>query len=358
MTIRFNCACGTAMEVPDEFAGRRGKCPKCNSIVTVPTVNKTIKITSGDEKANNTGIKNDQAVPGKVTAQTPGAEERLNKDASLVIRAKCECGNEITVAKHFEGRMTKCNKCGKVFKIAANVQEQQTIPVPNAPVQSPPANSINVNSPPAQTTQEDNVLNKNDEKSVLIPGNETHPVETAHDNDQSEPVLIPVSATGDKSSAHPVMSAKQGTSRISLNKLTKSGLHIFLGPAVTDLYKIRLSLALGLLVIVCLIQFVNTMGWRLPLSIFSVLLLITGIAAIIVGGLVRSIRDIILGCDAVIAVFSTPLFVRIFNIHRGSRMTYTALKALIGWAGVGYVLLSGFAVLVIVSILLAVRKKS
>ncbi len=356
MSVRFNCACGTAIEVPDEFAGRRGRCPKCHAVVTVPSVNKTVKITSGDDKdAISNGKQNNQAVSEKVTAQPAGVEEGV-KDASLVIRMKCECGNDIIVAKQLEGRRAKCKKCGRVLKIVADALNKNN-EVSKATIENT-SPSIPFSHPDTSSSSHSNqhVRAEHAEQPVLIPVGAPKPMKSPSDQVQSEPVFIPESAGGE-SNVTRVTSVKPDNSRLSLDKLTRRGMRILLEPGTTDLYKVRLSLALGLLGIVCLIQFVNTMGWKFPVSVFCVLLLITGLAAIIVGGLVRSLRDIILGCVSVIAVFSTPLFVKIFSIRRGSRMTYTALKALIGWAGVGYVLLSGFAVLVIVTILLAIRKK-
>ncbi|HUT95374.1 MAG TPA: DUF4282 domain-containing protein [Thermoguttaceae bacterium] len=37
MAIHFNCGiCGQTMEVPDDMAGSRGRCPKCNNAVDIP----------------------------------------------------------------------------------------------------------------------------------------------------------------------------------------------------------------------------------------------------------------------------------------------------------------------------------
>lgn len=38
MAIRFHCQCGQEMTVPDEHAGKRGKCPGCQEIINVPAV--------------------------------------------------------------------------------------------------------------------------------------------------------------------------------------------------------------------------------------------------------------------------------------------------------------------------------
>ena len=38
MPIRMNCpACHAKLAIPDQYAGRRGKCPKCSSPIDVPT---------------------------------------------------------------------------------------------------------------------------------------------------------------------------------------------------------------------------------------------------------------------------------------------------------------------------------
>jgi hypothetical protein len=36
MPIAFACECGKSFSVPDEFAGKRTKCPKCGAALTVP----------------------------------------------------------------------------------------------------------------------------------------------------------------------------------------------------------------------------------------------------------------------------------------------------------------------------------
>ncbi|MCX7047565.1 MAG: hypothetical protein NTX50_19030 [Candidatus Sumerlaeota bacterium] len=36
MTIRFTCDCGKTFRVPDQFAGKTGRCPNCNALKTIP----------------------------------------------------------------------------------------------------------------------------------------------------------------------------------------------------------------------------------------------------------------------------------------------------------------------------------
>lgn len=36
MTVRFQCACGQKLSAKDESAGRKVRCPRCRSVVSVP----------------------------------------------------------------------------------------------------------------------------------------------------------------------------------------------------------------------------------------------------------------------------------------------------------------------------------
>ena len=34
--ITFKCNCGQMLKVPDEYAGKQGKCPKCSTVNIIP----------------------------------------------------------------------------------------------------------------------------------------------------------------------------------------------------------------------------------------------------------------------------------------------------------------------------------
>lgn len=38
MTIEFECGCGELLQVSNEFAGKKGRCPACQKIITVPAI--------------------------------------------------------------------------------------------------------------------------------------------------------------------------------------------------------------------------------------------------------------------------------------------------------------------------------
>lgn len=62
MSINFNCPeCNTEIEVPDDFAGRKGKCPECGHVMTVP----------GEPSAPSTMTERDPVPPESHFADAP-----------------------------------------------------------------------------------------------------------------------------------------------------------------------------------------------------------------------------------------------------------------------------------------------
>jgi cell division septation protein DedD len=52
MVIRFQCECGRTLRIEDEYAGRKGKCPACEAIVTIPEVTDAFESPSDLQKAD------------------------------------------------------------------------------------------------------------------------------------------------------------------------------------------------------------------------------------------------------------------------------------------------------------------
>lgn len=77
MTISAICACGAKLEAKEELAGKRVKCPKCASTLTVP--NGSAAVTS--------------------------------------IRAACQCGQAFQAKATLAGRSVKCPSCGQALVV-------------------------------------------------------------------------------------------------------------------------------------------------------------------------------------------------------------------------------------------------
>jgi hypothetical protein len=89
--ITFSCEhCGKVIKVPDNFAGKRGKCTGCGQIMTVPDISRSFEKTS-QSKAS-------------VTPDT--------------IRFKCNgCEKKFKVPSKYVGKTVKCSNCGQPIQI-------------------------------------------------------------------------------------------------------------------------------------------------------------------------------------------------------------------------------------------------
>ncbi|MEZ6117348.1 MAG: hypothetical protein R3C28_12335 [Pirellulaceae bacterium] len=81
MPIQVKCSCGKSLAVPDKYAGKRIKCPGCESALTVP-------------------------------AQTAAAKP-------AAISVKCKCGKTLGVKPELAGKKVKCPTCQAVLAIPA-----------------------------------------------------------------------------------------------------------------------------------------------------------------------------------------------------------------------------------------------
>lgn len=75
--IRFNCKnCGHRLKIPDQHAGKKGKCPECKQLIVIPA--------AGEESTQ----------------------------AASIIKFRCpNCGQKIGVTTDYAGKRVKCAKC-------------------------------------------------------------------------------------------------------------------------------------------------------------------------------------------------------------------------------------------------------
>ncbi len=110
MPLVVNCSCGKQLRVPDEFAGKRVKCPACQNPCAVPAA----------------------GAPSRTAPATP---------AGTMISFRCTCGQTMQARAEFAGRKTKCPSCGEVVPIpgkAGTADKLTTAPKKAAPAPPPP----------------------------------------------------------------------------------------------------------------------------------------------------------------------------------------------------------------------------
>ena len=96
MAIKVKCKCGKAFGAPDNYGGKRVKCPGCGDPLTIP---------AGGESAG----------------------------AGSSIKVTCECGKSVAVKAELAGKRIKCPGCGNPLAIPGKA----TRAAANAPQQSP-----------------------------------------------------------------------------------------------------------------------------------------------------------------------------------------------------------------------------
>jgi hypothetical protein len=96
MPILLECSCGKQLRVPDEFAGRRIKCPACSEVQTVP----------------------EPAAASPLTAKAPARPAGVSAPtASGMVRFSCTCGKVMQAKAEFAGRSTRCPACQSTLTI-------------------------------------------------------------------------------------------------------------------------------------------------------------------------------------------------------------------------------------------------
>lgn len=130
MPIKFKCTCGHVLTVPDNAAGKSGKCPKCQATVKVPmpkaassttagaTVAKTAKPNASSKSTSAKPITAKTSAPKSSTASagvtTPvGVMDSLLEDAGLTRRKGPVCPK---CAADIRPGAVVCVSCGLKFE--------------------------------------------------------------------------------------------------------------------------------------------------------------------------------------------------------------------------------------------------
>ena len=95
--IHFNCEnCEQKIKVPDEYAGKGVKCPKCGDKIAIPKADPIDSINSQDNSYTQQ--------PCKITS---------------MISFKCQmCGEDIIVPESVSGKIQECPNCGCYIEVA------------------------------------------------------------------------------------------------------------------------------------------------------------------------------------------------------------------------------------------------
>lgn len=109
--MQIKCSgCSTTIGVPEEAAGKKVRCPKCQAVVAVPA--------AGRAAAGNTAV-------GNAAAGNPAARPKVQASSSggPMIASCPHCAKKVQVPSGAAGKKVKCPGCSNPFAVpAANAQ--------------------------------------------------------------------------------------------------------------------------------------------------------------------------------------------------------------------------------------------
>ena len=113
MAIKFSCSCGHAMSVPDNLAGKSGKCPKCQQVLKVPQATAQSSPQTASAKAAAAGKQAAKPVAARTSASATAPRSAPNMTAGLD-----SLFDEVGLQKKSG---PTCPSCGTPFKQGAVV---------------------------------------------------------------------------------------------------------------------------------------------------------------------------------------------------------------------------------------------
>lgn len=279
------------------------------------------------------------------------------KGEEVIVIACPNCGRKLRVRNALAGRRANCPVCKVPFDIPPNIPEcfdtdSQQRPV----VQSdsvPPQITQDQEEPPPLDSQTD--MGSPVEEQPSIASQNDRGASPPEFTNPDVPVLVPIKA----GAAEPEVSTTQprsGQFDEVCYKLADLVVSRVTRASPSRLWLVRLIMAVALVVLVCLLEFSQRMGWNIPAKGLSAILGLTGIGMIVIGALAKSLTDVLLGVVAVVATISTPLITGLIFSNHLFRRPNPMLVALVACSGLVRVLVTAFAVVSIIGICAAVSR--
>lgn len=155
MAIRFQCSsCNKTLQVADTAAGKKARCPTCQTLNDVPgsvgMVSNSAPGTAAKPATTGTGTPN----------PSPKSTGASSSDSETILVACSNCGKASRVLKAHAGKKVQCPHCqGKIVvpggKPSAGPATTKPAPLPTAKPVIPTAKPVRVTPQPAPTSNVD-----------------------------------------------------------------------------------------------------------------------------------------------------------------------------------------------------------
>lgn len=108
--IRFRCAAGHSLSADDNLAGKKGRCPKCQTPFVVPGENGSP--STGSQIAGTSAVRAESSAV--LPAQGSGKQIGGGRDVFVFL---CPNGHRLNGSPSLKGRAGQCPECGARFRI-------------------------------------------------------------------------------------------------------------------------------------------------------------------------------------------------------------------------------------------------
>lgn len=173
--ITFNCACGQAIKVSDDKAGKAGRCPKCHKVVQIPS--------APDAPAEQDPL---AALAGK-SPEAPVADDPLSALAALAAAAKGQAPPKPAPKPPARPSAKPAAKPADEAADKPAPKPQAETPKPPAPAPEPqpeaPKPQAEAPKPPPAPKPKGEVI------EIILPTEEEHIPEPIFDDEQTKPPL-------------------------------------------------------------------------------------------------------------------------------------------------------------------------
>ena len=123
MVIKFLCPNGHQLNAPENMAGKKGKCPKCQSAFVVPTLEEVAAAEAESESAPQEQSAGEVAAPSEpATIPASGSGKGLPGGELFVFL--CPNGHRLNGPPSLKGKPGKCPHCGARFRIPTGDEEE------------------------------------------------------------------------------------------------------------------------------------------------------------------------------------------------------------------------------------------
>jgi hypothetical protein len=123
MVIKFLCPNGHQLSAPENMAGKKGKCPKCQSAFVVPTL-EDVAAAEAEAESMPQEQPDEVGANGSEPTTIPAAGSGKGMPGGELFVFLCPNGHKLNGPPSLKGKAGQCPHCGARFRIPTDDEEE------------------------------------------------------------------------------------------------------------------------------------------------------------------------------------------------------------------------------------------